>query len=88
MRWNLIEQMQCGFEIFLENKHYIIDHVGTLLVALGLALDMMLFWQSALWSSLFRCINKIAHCNCHTSPFTERKYFFLCHGKVTHLTQQ
>ena len=37
MRWNLIEQMQCGFEIFLENKHYIIDHVGTLLVAPGLA---------------------------------------------------
>ena len=52
MRWNLIEQMQCGFEIFLENKHYIIDHVGTLLVAPGLARDMMLFWQSALWSSL------------------------------------
>ena len=37
MRWNFIEQMQCGFEIFLENKHYIIDHVGTLLVAPGLA---------------------------------------------------
>ena len=48
MRWNLIEQMQCSFEIFLENKYYIIDHVGTLLVAPGLARDMMLIWQPAL----------------------------------------
>ena len=48
MRWNLIEQMQCSFEIFLENKYYIIDHVGTSLMAPGLARDMMLIWQPAL----------------------------------------
>ena len=52
MRWNLIEQMQCSFEIFLENKYYIIDHVGTLLMTPGLARDMMLIWKPALWSSL------------------------------------
>ena len=53
MRWNFsikIEQMRCSFEIFLENKYYITDHVGTLLLAPGLARDMMLIWQSTLWS--------------------------------------
>ena len=48
MRWNLIEQMRYSFEIFLENKYYIIDHVGTSLMAPGLARDMMLIWQPSL----------------------------------------
>ena len=34
--------------IALENKYYINDHVGTLLMAPGLARDMMLIWKSAL----------------------------------------
>ena len=51
MRWNLIELKRCSFEIFLENKYYIIDHVGTLLMAPGLARDMMPIWKPALWSS-------------------------------------
>ena len=51
MRYYLIEQMRWSFAIFMENKYYIINHVGTLLVAPGLARDMMLIWQPALWSS-------------------------------------
>ena len=71
MPWNLTEQMRYSFEIFLENKYYIIDHVGSFSVAPGLVRDMMLIWQPALWSS----------------PLKEGN-IFLCHGKVTHLTQQ
>ena len=57
MRWNLIELKRCSFEIFLKNKYYIIDHVGTLLMAPGLARDMMPIWQPALWSSpLYICL--------------------------------
>ena len=52
MSWNLTEQMQYSFEIVLENMYYIIDYIGTLSVAPGLARDMMLIWQPALWSSL------------------------------------
>ena len=48
MPWNLTEQMRYSFEIFLENKYYIIDHVGTSSMATGLARDMMLIWQPAL----------------------------------------
>ena len=51
MRWNLIEQMRFGFEIFLENRYYIIDHVGTLSVAPGSGRDMTVIWQPALRSS-------------------------------------
>ena len=74
MHCNRIEQIQCSFEIFTENKYYIIDHVGTLLLAPGLALDMMLIWQSC---PHFRFINKIAHCNCHISPCNARIYFLM-----------
>ena len=51
MRWNIIELMRCILKFFLENKYYIIDHVGSLLMALGLARDMMPIWKPALWSS-------------------------------------
>ena len=77
MRWNLIELMRCSFEIFLENKYYIIDHVGTLLMAPGLATDMMPIWKPACGPHLFRCVNKIAHCNCHISLCNARKYYFM-----------
>ena len=56
MRLNLIELKRCSFEIFLENKYYIIDRVGTLLMAPGLARDMMPIWKPA--CVLFRCVNK------------------------------
>lgn len=77
MRWNLIELMRCSFEIFLENKYYIIDHVGTLLMAPGLARDMMPIWKAACGPRLFRCVNKIAHCYCHISLCNARKYCFM-----------
>ena len=76
MRWNIIELMRCILKFFLENKYYIIDHVGSLLMAPGLARDMMPIWKTACGPHLFRCVNKIAHCNCHISLCNARKYYF------------
>ena len=77
MRWNLTEQMRCSFEIFLENKYDIIVSC-TLLVAPSLAKDMMLIWQSLLKSHIVTAIYLLVM----------EEILFLCHGKVTHLTQQ
>ena len=87
MRWDLIELKRCSFKIFLENKYYIIDHVGTLLMAPGLARDMMSIWKPACGPHLLDVLIKL-HIVTAIYLFVMRGNIVLCHGKVTRLTQR